>query len=244
MAQLSIKNRAPDQMKILLVAATEFEIRPLLIKMDRVKEHSEQLASYNFLGQSIDVLIPGIGMIVTAYHVGRQLHTSSYNLAINAGIAGTYANRVPVGAVVEIMEETMSELGAEEEDRMVSVFELGLMDPDAFPFKKGLLVNEKPLKLHSLAKFKKVRGNTVSMIRGSKEGALQSRKFADADTESMEGAAFFYSCLASQVPFTQIRAISNLVEERDKSAWNVPLALKHLNNALQSVIEELAHTEL
>jgi|WetSurMetagenome_2_1015567.scaffolds.fasta_scaffold223398_2 futalosine hydrolase len=226
-------------MKILIVAATEFEIRPLLSKMNQVKGHSDMLTSYTFLGHEIDVLIPGIGMMVTAFHMGRQLLSIRYDIALNAGIAGTYGKGTKVGDVVEVIEETMSELGAEEGDKVVSVFELGLMDPDAFPFKNGLLLNEKPLKLPSLRQMKRVRGNTVSLIRGSKEGILEVRKFADADVESMEGAAFFYSCLSSGIPFAQVRSVSNNVEERDKSAWNIPQALKRLNNALQTVIEEL-----
>jgi futalosine hydrolase len=235
----STKSLYLHKMKILVVAATEFEIRPLLNRMNRVKEPSDILTSYTYLGHEIDVLVPGIGMMVTSFHLGRQLLTTHYDIAINAGIAGTYGNRIPVGDVVEVTCETMSELGAEEEENLVSVFELGLMDPDAFPFSKGLLVNNNPVKVPALENLMQVRGNTVSMIRSSKEGIRQVRKFTEADIESMEGAAFFYSCLVSGIPFIQVRAISNFVEERDKSNWKVPLALKNLNLTLQTVIEEL-----
>jgi futalosine hydrolase len=231
-------------MKILIVAATEFEIRPLLNRMNRVKEPSDILTSYTYLGHEIDVLVPGIGMMVTSFHLGRQLQTARYDIAINAGIAGTYSSRVPIGDVVEVTCETMSELGAEEEEKMISIFELGLMDGDAFPFRKGLLVNNDPVKVPALDKLMKVRGNTVSMIRGSKEAIRQIRKFTEADIESMEGAAFFYSCLVCGIPFIQVRAISNFVEERDKSNWKVPMALKNLNLALQAIIEELERPAL
>ena len=33
----------------------------------------------------------------------------------------------------------------------------------------------------------------------------------------MEGAAFMYVCLMHQVPFAQIRAVSNVVERRNRA---------------------------
>ena len=44
----------------------------------------------------------------------------------------------------------------------------------------------------------------------------------------MEGAAFFYVCLCENIPFLQIRAISNYVEQRNEKNWNIPLAIKNL----------------
>jgi len=54
----------------------------------------------------------------------------------------------------------------------------------------------------------------------------------------MEGAAFFYACLLSGVPFHEVRSISNFVEERDKSKWDIPLALANLNNVLFEILKE------
>ena len=64
-----------------------------------------------------------------------------------------------------------------------------------------------------------------------------------ADLESMEGAAFFYSCLAAGVPFTEIRSVSNFVAERDKSHWNIPLAIQNLDKTLDHLLKELARVK-
>ena len=48
----------------------------------------------------------------------------------------------------------------------------------------------------------------------------------------MEGAAFFASCKRAGGDFIQIRAISNYVEKRDKSKWQMPLAIQNLNDFL------------
>ena len=80
----------------------------------------------------------------------------------------------------------------------------------------------------------KVKGSTVNMIHGSKEGISRIRARTNADIESMEGAAFLYSCMLAGIPNAQIRAVSNRVEERDKTRWDVPGAVKNLNVILKT----------
>ena len=55
----------------------------------------------------------------------------------------------------------------------------------------------------------------------------------------MEGAAFFYVCLVKNIKFIQIRSVSNFVEERNKKAWKIPLAIENLNKELKNIINNL-----
>jgi futalosine hydrolase len=41
------------------------------------------------------------------------------------------------------------------------------------------------------------------------------------------------------IPFLQLRTISNYVEVRDKSKWNIPLAVTNLNNTLLALLQEI-----
>jgi len=54
----------------------------------------------------------------------------------------------------------------------------------------------------------------------------------------MEGAAFHYACLKEKVPYAEIRSISNYVEKRDRSKWNIPLAIKNLNDFFIVLLNE------
>lgn len=56
----------------------------------------------------------------------------------------------------------------------------------------------------------------------------------------MEGAAFFYACLLAGVPFLQIRSISNRVEPRNRTAWDIPSAIQNLNQTLMEMLEGMA----
>jgi futalosine hydrolase len=45
----------------------------------------------------------------------------------------------------------------------------------------------------------------------------------------MEGAAFMYACLMHKVPFAQVRAVSNLVERRNRNSWRLAEAIQNLS---------------
>jgi futalosine hydrolase len=45
--------------------------------------------------------------------------------------------------------------------------------------------------------------------------------------------------LQENIPFVQLRAVSNYVEIRDKSKWNIPLAVENLNIQLIEFIKTL-----
>jgi futalosine hydrolase len=55
----------------------------------------------------------------------------------------------------------------------------------------------------------------------------------------MEGAVVLYVCNWLGVTCFQIRAISNFVEPRDSSQWNIPLALEKLNLTVLDVLSKL-----
>jgi len=226
-------------MKILLVAATIFEIRPLLNKLAFVHKTNDFLQQYRLKNTLIDVLIPGVGMMVTGFHLGRQFSHEKYDLAVNAGICGSFSRQIRIGDVVEIVEDCVSELGAEDKDRFLSIFDLGLLDPDSPPYTIGKLINTPETESKILAKLSKVKGITVNTVHGSKESIERIRSLFSPEIESMEGAAFLYSCLLSDVSNVQIRSVSNFVEERDRSRWNLNLALKNLNKVLEDLFLEI-----
>jgi futalosine hydrolase len=180
-------------------------------------------------------------MVPTAYHLGKKLTLQRYDLCINAGIAGTFNKSISLGSVVNIVEDCVPELGAEDGVNILSVFELGLTDPDSQPYKDGRLINDSvdsiafstPEVIRNLPKGKAITSNTV---HGNADSIARIRRISEADLESMEGAAFFFACFSEKVPCLQIRSISNFVEERNKSRWSLDLALKNLNSVLWEII--------
>ena len=226
-------------MKILIVAATNFELRPLLQKITYAGTEEELLQHYRYLNHEIDFLMTGIGMAQTAFHLGAQLQKKKYDLALNAGIAGAYSTKIRIGTLFNVKAEAFGLLGAEEEGKFLSIFDLGLADPDAFPYQGGWLLNETVMPSPLIETLPVAKGVTVNMIHATRKTIDRLNEIYHGDVESMEGAAFFYSCLMQGIPFIQIRAVSNYVEERDKSKWNIPLSLNTLNKFLEHLLTEL-----
>ena len=86
---------------------------------------------------------------------------------------------------------------------------------------------------------KKVKSITVNTVHGNENSIQEIVKRLNPDVESMEGAAVFQACKEFVIPCMQIRAISNKVEKRNKSNWDMPLAIKNLNIAVENIIAEL-----
>jgi futalosine hydrolase len=230
-------------MRILIVSATIAEIRPLLQRLTFTASEGESLQHYEFQKHAIDLLVTGVGMTHTAYHMGRQLNRQHYDLAMNAGLAGAYSSNTRIGSVYQINAEIFGLLGVEDEENYLSLFELGLQDPDSFPYEGGWLVNKKPPVSVVLQKLSVARGVTVNMIYTHRDTIDTLKQMYQADLESMEGAAFFFACLSEGIPFIEIRSVSNYVAEQNKSQWNVPLAIQNLDNTLDRLLKELARAK-
>ncbi len=229
-------------MDILLVAATPFEIAGVY---SWVKEHfqvdDEGIFSRNQL--NIKILITGVGPVSTAWEMGRFLAQYRPDWAINAGIAGAFDLSLELGEVVHVTREQFADLGVEEADgRFTDLFELGLADANTMPFQAGFLNNPDR---GQAAFLPSVNGLTVSKVHGHEASILAVRtKYSDAQVESMEGAAFFYACLQTGIPFMEIRAISNYVEPRNRAGWRLEEAMQNLNAVLIDILQILENQQV
>ena len=225
-------------MNILIVSATSIEIESLLSNFTFNEKKNVTLSTYTFRDFNIDVLITGVGMVSTAYYMGKVLQAYNYDLAINAGIAGCFDKNIPLGEVLNITTDCFPELGAEDGEYFLSLIDLKLLENDSFPFHNMELINESVINSAYLNELKKVKGITVNTIHGNEENINKIISLYHPVTESMEGAAFMYACLTENLKHIQIRSVSNYVEKRNKASWNIPLALTNLNNTLLNILNE------
>jgi futalosine hydrolase len=220
-------------MRVLFVAATEFEVGELnsKFKSQNSKEDRDgedcKLPTHN-----CQLLITGVGMVATAYALGRELATNQYDLAINLGIAGSFDRNISLGDVVEITDDNIAELGAEDDDKFLPIAEMG--------FGKSAFGATKPLEELIDLRLKKCSAVTVNTVHGN-EGSIQKlQQRLDVQIESMEGAAFFYACSEAKVPCIQIRSVSNYVEKRNRDAWQIGPAIKNLNEFAIKLLDALS----
>lgn len=222
-------------MNILIVAATQAEVKPLLNKLT-IKAQTGNFSMCSYKSINVDVLITGVGMTATAYHLGKFL-SKKYDFALNLGLAGAFNKNIDLGEVVNVTYDRFSELGAEDGDNFLTLAEIKLQDENEFPFTKGELVNSFFSKNKIIDELPKVSGVTVNTVHGNEESIEKIISRYHPYVESMEGAAFLFACLTEKIPCAQVRAISNYVEKRNRDAWKIPLAIENLNKKALEILD-------
>jgi futalosine hydrolase len=205
-------------MQILLIAATRYEIEPFVLVNNR-----------------IEILITGVGIPATMYHLQKRLQQNTPALVIQAGIAGSFHDGISLGQVVLVQRDAFADIGMEEKEKFTPIFQSGFADKNTFPFTDGWLINSNTILNQSL--LTAVNAITINKVSDRLLQKQQTIANFSPDIESMEGAALHYVCLQQNVPFMQIRSISNTVGERDKSNWKLKEAVTNLNKELGKIIE-------
>jgi futalosine hydrolase len=205
------------------------EIAPLVAHLKFVSENEHRIKTYTSGKNEIDVLISGVGMIATAAWTTHALGRKKYDMALNFGVCGSFDKSLEPGRVVHVLTDRIAELGAEDGDNFLSVHELNLLGENEFPFMWGQLVNQTVPANERILNLLGVNGITVNTSHGNEKSIEKIVKRINPHVESMEGAAFFYSCMIEKIPHAQIRAVSNFIEKRNRDNWNMALAIKNLN---------------
>jgi futalosine hydrolase len=208
------------KMKLLVVAATEFEIKPF------INEHN-----------NIEILISGVGIPSTLFNLSKKVILNNYDLVIQAGIAGVFNNRFQKSSVVLVSQDTFGDIGIDENKKFSTLFDNEFANANDFPYNSGWLLNTNSLL--SSGNLSVAKGITVNMVTDNRERIHSIAEKFNADIESMEGAAFHYVCLQERINFLQIRSISNDVGERDKTKWEMKKAITNLNIELKKMIQNL-----
>lgn len=77
---------------------------------------------------------------------------------------------------------------------------------------------------------------TVSTCTGTKKRAFELEKKHNAICENMEGAAVAHVCAMYKIPVIEMRGVSNIAEDRDRSKWDLALAAENCQKAVIDVL--------
>jgi futalosine hydrolase len=220
-------------LKILLVTATNTEAE----SVTKLMGTTQVTGKFTFMDFEIEILVTGVGSISTAWAMSTWFSRNSKpDLVINAGIAGSYRSEIGPGKVVVPVSDCFADSGIETSEGYMTIFEAGLEDPDRFPFKAGRLIAENRFVQIATENLKPVNAITVNTASGSGETIEKLKAKFNPGIETMEGATFFYICTGEGVPFLAIRAVSNMVEPRNRDKWEIPLALSNLSEEVKRFI--------
>ncbi len=213
-------------MNILLTAATQGELNLLQQELNVV--NNKAIINNN----SVQLAVTGVGIAITAYRLTKLLIQNNFDLVLNTGIAGSCTPSIPIGKTVVIESEIFADWGVYTPDGFRTVFEENIVK-NILPFTNGVLQCKHISPYINLREYKHVNGVTVNTVNGERKRMEALKNKFNPDVESMEGAAFFYVCMMENIPFIEIRSISNMVEDRDKNKWDIPLAIHNLSKAVK-----------
>ncbi|MFO7753389.1 MAG: futalosine hydrolase [Desulfobacteraceae bacterium] len=238
--------------KILVAAATRREAADLLelscVKQERGSGRETPVrASIHSIPFYLG--ITGIGSVNTASRLTSFIERIDPGLIIQAGIAGTFRQSgLDIGDVAVADREVYIHTGVENDAFSYPLdplpFELvkglgetrqGIFYPDPDFSETARKTAENALSGAGL-KVKKGPFITVSTITASRGTERLLWNLFTPLAESMEGAAAVQTANLYEIPFVQIRAVSNFVGIRDKSRWNIPGACSNLCLACAEVI--------
>lgn len=225
-------------MRILLVAATFFEVKNFT--KHPVENGKPQKVEINS-NHSIDIIITGVGAVPTAFFVTR--FAADYDFVLNIGIAGSYCKSINLGQVVVVAQDCFGDYGIDDNGNFISLMQAGLLD-QACLIKADIMTNSWIERINCITKYKKVIGLTLGTASGSTTAIDRVKSTWNPDIETMESAAVFYACLILNKPFLCLRAISNMVEPRNKQNWRIQDAISNLHHEVLNIINELSVTNL
>lgn len=187
-----------------------------------------------------DVKLAGVGPIAAATNAATILATTEYDLVVSMGIAGGFVGQAAVGSIAVATVCVAADLGAETPDGFLSLDELGLgftqigvetslADRVTEALRSaGLPVSTGPIL-------------TVSTVTGTAATAEElAKRIPGAIAEAMEGFGIASAAHYRSIPVLEIRAISNPIGPRDRSAWRIKEALDALEAASSILLEVLS----
>lgn len=207
--------------KLLIVAAVKEELAPFLKKTGIAPGCWSPFGAHR-----VWIAFTGVGPVAAAFHIQRLVSRLSPDAVVQAGIAGAYPGcGLEVGQTVQVVRERLADLGILIDGAFSDDFSTNeaIDNPHTFP----------------ALPFPRVAGFTVSLGCSPLTDRLLAAYPADrAAVESMEGFSLFYVCRQLNVPFLELRTVSNAVApERD--SWDLPLAFDRLAQALAAALERI-----
>jgi futalosine hydrolase len=200
-------------------------------------------------GTSANVVVSGIGCVNAAHALTQYLATQTKpRLVIQAGVAGAYVPAgIAVGSVLLADTEIYGDLGVLTPDGWRPMEEIGIPLVEArdghaarfncFPLDAALVASAEQAAGGLITRTG--RFLTLSQVTGVRAvGDAMHERFG-ALCESMEGAAAAHVCALHDVPFLEVRGISNLVADRDRSKWQLREAATATQTTVLRLLENL-----
>ena len=236
---------------IVLIAAVPLETELLRREMAPCEVRrcgGQALYQGTLAGEGVALQHSGVGKANAAATAALLLDHLPAEAVICFGCAGAYPQSgLKTGDLVLASEEVYGDEGAVVPDGFLDMQALSFPLAERggerwfnrYPADPELLALGQRLIVQALGAQQRVACGplvTVSACSGSATAGEQLVRRTEGLGENMEGAAVAQLCARFGVPFFEVRGISNLVEDRDLSRWDLPAAAAVAQRAVRALL--------
>ena len=194
----------------------------------------------------VQYLVTGVGPVETAVRLSAWLGKNGDRVrgVVNFGVGGAYLQ--PEGGdmprLLDIClaeQEVFGDLGVCLEDRIEPFSGTVFPVADRFVLDRGLLDRAVPILEANRVSFFSGVFVTVNCSSGTAKRGNMIAAQHKALCENMEGAAVARVCSEFALPCLELRCISNLVEDRDTTRWQLRKACRKAAEVTGLIVEHL-----
>lgn len=239
----------PSSSPILILAAVEKELSLLIRELGAAvfdTGESRTIWRAEYCSQSVYLALTGMGKVNAAIASTQMIERVKPTLIINTGCGGAYGSSgLAVGHLAIATAEVYGDEGVLTADGWHTLEIVGI---PAVERKGNRYSNEFPLSMEQAARafqlatslglpVKRGKFITVSTCSGTRTRGEELEARFNGICENMEGAAVAHTALLYDTPFLEVRGISNLVEDRDISRWDIPRSVEMAQRFLCKCLE-------
>lgn len=218
--------------RLLLVAAAPAEARAILAGLPTPPT-------------AFDLHTTGVGKVNAAIATLRAFDPTRHVGVINLGICGLLPPQPltlppPLGSIILADLSLYADEGAQTPGGFITIADMGF-PPGGTTF-PGMGLPPSPHLLKALTPLATRIGPiaTVSTCSGTDSLALDVARRTGAIAEAMEGAAIAHAlalAFGPEIPFAEIRVLSNTTGDRSRQVWDLPRALAALTALTRAITQ-------
>ncbi|WP_299976307.1 futalosine hydrolase [Desulfobacula sp.] len=235
---------------LLILCATHFEIAHFLTlhpgDSKRLTQTGLTIISGKVHHKTYDLMITGPGVFNAAHALTVYLEHSSPALILQTGIAGVFRQTgYNIGDVAIATREHYIHTGIQTDCLENAPLPFDLIDANPLTRKGIYMFEQERVDYYHEILSQALSANNINITKGPfitvssitssfKQAALLYSAFSPV-MEAMEGAACAHIAILYDIPVIEVRSGSNFVGERDKSKWDIDLAVKQLGRVCAAV---------
>jgi futalosine hydrolase len=170
----------------------------------------------------------GVGKTAAAIGLARALAKGDVSSVVAIGVAGAHrGGTLGIGDRCLVATDVLADEGVRHPDGFSDIAVLGLGSIGPWSADTALLALANAVLSAPI-----VAASTVSTCSGTDTLAAERAARSAAAIETMEGAAIAAGCAAYDVPWIQLRNISNFTGDRERAGWDNPRARAELERSI------------